>query len=93
MLPTECNMPDLSSLQEQQAQGPFLINQLIGAENGFPEAMGSYRRKRHCFKSLVTSSTDISRRSNKAFATASISRQCLVTNSPPTLWAPVSAAN
>jgi hypothetical protein len=44
MLPTECNMPDLSSLQEQQAQGPFLINQLIGAENGFPEAMVSYRR-------------------------------------------------
>jgi hypothetical protein len=44
MLPTECNMPDLSSLQEQQAQGTFLINQLIGAEKGFPEAMGSYRR-------------------------------------------------
>jgi len=44
MLPTECIMPDLSSLQEQQAEGPFLIHQLIGAENGVPEAMGSYRR-------------------------------------------------
>jgi hypothetical protein len=45
MLPTECNMPDLSFLQEQHAQGPFLIHQLFfGAGKGFPEAMGSYRR-------------------------------------------------
>jgi hypothetical protein len=45
MLPTECNMPDLSSLEEQPAQGPFLIHQVIlGAGKGFPEAMGSYRR-------------------------------------------------
>jgi hypothetical protein len=44
MLPTECNMPDLSWLQKRPAQGAFLIHQMIGAEKRFPEAMGSYRR-------------------------------------------------
>ena len=44
MLPTECNMPDLSSLEKQQAKGRLLMHQLIGAEIGFPGAMGCYRR-------------------------------------------------
>ena len=44
MLPTECNMPDLSSLQAQSSQGGFLLNQLIGAGKGFPPTMAAYRR-------------------------------------------------
>jgi hypothetical protein len=44
MLPVQCNMLDLSALQARHVQGPFLMHQLIGAENGFPPTMGSYRR-------------------------------------------------
>jgi hypothetical protein len=44
MLPTTCNMPDLSDLQARSTQGAFVIHQLIGAGNGFPPAMASYRR-------------------------------------------------
>jgi hypothetical protein len=44
MLPTACNMPDLSELQARSSQGAFLLNQLIGAGNHFPPAMASYRR-------------------------------------------------
>jgi hypothetical protein len=44
MLLVQCNMPDLSALQAQHVQAPFLIHQLIGAEKWFPETMGSYRR-------------------------------------------------
>jgi hypothetical protein len=44
MLPTECNLPDLSSLENRLAMSPFLIHLLIGADNGFPDAMSSYRR-------------------------------------------------
>lgn len=44
MIPTACNMPDLSDLQARSSQAAFLIHQLVGAENGFPPAMASYRR-------------------------------------------------
>jgi hypothetical protein len=44
MLPTKCNMPDLSDLTENPAVHPFLIHQLIGAEVGFPAKMSAYRR-------------------------------------------------
>jgi hypothetical protein len=44
MLPTECNMPDLSALQSQAAQSSFLLHQLIGAGVGFPPRMSSHRR-------------------------------------------------
>jgi hypothetical protein len=44
MLPTACNMSDLSGLQSRSSQGAFLLNQLMGAEINFPPAMASYRR-------------------------------------------------
>jgi len=44
MLPTACNMPDLSELQARSPQGSFLLYQLVGAGNGFPPGMASYRR-------------------------------------------------
>jgi hypothetical protein len=44
MLPTACNMPDLSGLQSHSPQGTFILNQLIGAGINFPPAMASYRR-------------------------------------------------
>ena len=44
MLPTECNLPDLSSLENRLAMSPFSIDLLIGADNGFPDAISSYRR-------------------------------------------------
>jgi hypothetical protein len=44
MLPTACNMPDLSDLQARSPQGVFLLNQFIGAGKDFPPTMASYRR-------------------------------------------------
>src|ERR1019366_7878450 len=44
MLPTACNMPDLSDLQARSSQGVFLLNQFIGPGKGFPPTMASYRR-------------------------------------------------
>ena len=44
MFPTECNIPDLSLLQAQSSQSGFLLNQLIGAGNGFPPTLAAYRR-------------------------------------------------
>lgn len=44
MLPTECNFPDLSGLLAKPADRSFLVNQLVGAENAFPEKMLIYRR-------------------------------------------------
>jgi len=44
MLPTTCNMPDLSGLQTHSSQAAFLLHQFIGADNNFPPAMASYRR-------------------------------------------------
>jgi hypothetical protein len=44
VLPSECNMPDLSTLESQAAQGSFLLHQFIGAGVGFPPRMSSYRR-------------------------------------------------
>jgi hypothetical protein len=44
MLPSECNMPDVSDLLASPAQKPFLIHQLLGAELDFPEKMLAYRR-------------------------------------------------
>jgi hypothetical protein len=44
MLPTKCNMPDLSDLTANPAIHPFLIHQLIGAGVGFPAKMSAYRR-------------------------------------------------
>jgi hypothetical protein len=44
MLPTACNMPDLSGLRARSSQGAFLLNQLTGAGKHFPPAMASYRR-------------------------------------------------
>jgi hypothetical protein len=44
MLPTACNMSDLSGLQSHSSQAAFLLHQLIGADNNFPPAMASYRR-------------------------------------------------
>jgi hypothetical protein len=37
-------MPDLSCLLANPADKPFLMNQLLGAETGFPEKMLAYRR-------------------------------------------------
>ena len=37
-------MPDLSALLTGGARGTFLIHRLLGADNGFPAPMASYRR-------------------------------------------------
>jgi hypothetical protein len=44
VLPSECNMPDVSDLLASPAQKPFLTHQLMGAEADFPEKMLAYRR-------------------------------------------------
>jgi hypothetical protein len=44
MLPVECNMPDLSRYRENRVTSPFILHQLIGADEGFPPEMSSYRR-------------------------------------------------
>jgi hypothetical protein len=44
MLPTACNMPDLSVLQTRSSQGALILQRLIGADANFPPAMASYRR-------------------------------------------------
>src|SRR4029077_18852108 len=36
MMPTMCNMPDLSDLQARSPHGAFVIHQFIGAGNGLP---------------------------------------------------------
>jgi hypothetical protein len=44
MLPSECNLPDLSGLLTKRLDQSFFVHQLVGAESGFPEKMLIYRR-------------------------------------------------
>lgn len=44
MIPSECNMPDLSDLLRSPPDKSFAFHQLVGAETGFPEKMLAYRR-------------------------------------------------
>lgn len=44
MLFSECKMPDLANLLAVPIDRSFLVNQLVGSENRFPEKMLIYRR-------------------------------------------------
>lgn len=44
MIPSECNLPDLSGLLTKHLDQSFFVHQLVGSESRFPEKMLIYRR-------------------------------------------------